>query len=138
MAASQTASQELDDLSAGMNGIAMASQEMPDFDEEEGNFDSSRTLAIQASVAEGADDEFTMKIKLENMTNNYANQGIIARNAICHMLAIAIALEDFRMVCQKLPPLEFCELVTCAISVKAFHAYLEEVNPQIPGYWTFR
>ena len=132
------ASQELDDYTPGMNGIATASQEDDDFDEEDDDFESAQTLAIQETVNSGLDDAFTMGIKLENMTNTYTEHGIAARNAVCHMLAGAGALEDFRMICQQLPPKEFCDLVTCAVSVKAFHAYLEHINPQITGYWTFK
>ena len=131
------ASQELDEFSAGMNGLACASQE-PDFDEEEDNFESAQTLVIQETVQAGMDDAFTMKIKLEDMAKTYTDYGITARNAICGMLSTAAALEDFRMVCQQLDPMEFSELVACAGSVKSFHAYLEILNPQIAGYNTFR
>ena len=132
------ASQELDDFTPGMNGIATASQEIDDFDDEEDDFESSQTLAIQETVNDGVEDAFTMGNKLEDMTNTYTQHGINARNAVCHMLAGAGALEDFRMVCQQLPPKEFCDLVTCAMSVKAFHAYLEDINPQITGYDNFK
>ena len=132
------ASQDLDDYTPGMNGIATASQEFDDFDEEEGDFESAQTLAIQASVNDGLDDEFTMGIKLEDMTNTYTEHSIAARNAVCHMLAAAGALEDFRMVCQQLPPKEFSKLVACAISVAKFHASLEVINPQIAHYTTFK
>ena len=132
------ASQELDDYTPGMNGIATASQEDDDFDEEDDDFESAQTLAIQETVNSGLDDAFTMGIKLENMTNTYTEHGIAARNAVCHMLAGAGALEDFRMVCQQLPPKEFSKLVACAVSITKFHASLEVINPQIAYCWTFR
>ena len=132
------ASQDLDDYTPGMNGIATASQEINDFDDEEDDFESSQTLAIQETVDAGLEDQFTMTIKLEDMTNTYTEHSIAARNAVCHMLAAAGALEDFRMVCQQLPPKEFSKLVACAISVAKFHASLEVINPQIASCWTFR
>ena len=132
------ASQELDDCTSDMNGIASASQEDGYFDAEEDDFESQLTADIQATVDAGEDDAFTMGIKLEDMTNTYTDHGIAARNAVCHMLAAAGALEDFRMICQKLPPKDFTKLVTCAVSITAFHAYLKIINPQISGYGTFK
>ncbi len=136
--ASQAASQELDDFTPDMNGIATASQAAEYFDVEEDNFESQQTADIQETVDSGLEDSFTMQIKLEDMTNTYTEHSIAARNAVCHMLAAAGALEDFRMVCQKLPPKEFSKLVSCAISITSFHAYLKIINPQIPGYGTFK
>ena len=132
------ASQELDDFTPAMNGLVTATQEDGDFDEEDDDFESAQTLAIQETVDSGLEDRFTMTLKLEDMTNTYTEHSIAARNAVCHMLAAAGALEDFRMVCQKLPPKEFSKLVACAISVTKFHASLEVINPQIASHTTFR
>ena len=45
-----------------------------------------------------------MKLDLENMLADYLNKSDVMDTSVCAVLATAMKLEDFRMVCLKLNP----------------------------------
>jgi len=139
--ASQSASQASQDTEDGLadalNGVALTASQDPEFDKEEGNYESSQTEVYQETIASEEKDEFTLQCELEDMLKDYLNKSDMMASAICHVLAMAIKLEDFRMVCIKLNPTEFPNLVACSGTLTPFHIYLVKLNPRMPKYKTF-
>ena len=137
---SSQASQDTEDgLAAALNGVALAASQDEDFDEEEGDYESSQTAEIQETIGTAEEkDEFVMTLELEDMVADYLNKSNAMASAICHVLAMAMKLEDFRMVCIKLNPDEFPSLVACSATLTPFHIYLVKLNSQMPKYGVFR
>ena len=137
---SSQASQDTEDgLAAALNGVALAASQDEDFDEEEGDYESSQTAKIQETIGTAEEkDEFVMTLELEDMVADYLNKSNAMASAICHVLAMAMKLEDFRMVCIKLNPDEFPSLVACSATITPFHTYLVKLNSQMPKYRVFR
>ena len=136
---SSQASQDTEDgLVAALNGVALSASQNNDFDEEEDNYVSSQTEQIQETIASEEKDEFGLSLELEDMVTDYLNKSSAMASAICHVLAMAIKLEDFRMVCIKLNPQDFPNLVACSATLTPFHIYLSKMNPQMPKYGVFR
>ena len=75
-----------------------------------------------------------MKLDLENMLADYLNKSDVMDTSVCAVLATAMKLEDFRMVCLKLDPNEFPKLVVSATTLTSFVLYLDELNPQMRSY----
>lgn len=127
--ASQTLSEE---FGVDLNGLAIASQD-PDFDPEEDNYESAQT----SETIRDEEDELTLNLKLDDFVNNYVDKIDAWASSTCQVLASAGKLEDFRMICTKLDPKEFPNLVGCSATLTAFHVYLVKMNSNMPKYSLF-
>ena len=136
--ASQASQDTEDGLAAALNGVALSASQNEDFDEEEDDYESSQTEEIQETIASEQKNEFVMKLDLENMLADYLNKSDVMDTSVCAVLATAMKLEDFRMVCLKLDPNEFPKLVVSATTLTSFHYYLNELDPHMRSYPVFR
>jgi len=139
MASQDTASQDTDDgLAKKMNGVALSASQDPEFDVEEDNYESSQTEEIQETIASDEKDEFQMELELQDMLAVYMDKYKQMNMGICHTLAMAAKLEDFRCVCVQLDPKEFPNLVLSSKTLTPFHVYLTKLDTKMPSYPVFR